>query len=228
MKSTVKKFAQVITTRIRSTAGGYVFTLCVCSGGRGTPVSGSRSLPGTVGRGGGEGTPVSGHRSPTGGRGVPLSLVPGPSWVGRGGGTPIRTKTGIPPPPRWNQDRGTPFPPHLDMTHHGQDTPRVVHLFQSRRRTFLSFSQLITSRIRPGLGYSPSQKNWGIPLVRRTGILPPPPPGTGYASGSMPHVDFLVLKDILLATFLEMKGNYFANEVIITIYLIFPGISIMK
>ena len=78
-------------------------------------------------------------------RRVPHSLVPGP-FPGEGEGEGMWNEE-YPLPHRqdqdgtWDQDWVTlcpsPFTP--DMTRHRQDMPRTVHLWRSRRRTFLSF-----------------------------------------------------------------------------------------
>ena len=111
---------------IRSTAGGYIFSLFVSPQGEGVPCS---LVPG-----------LWFQVLFPGKRGYPSlwSQVSSGRPGGRAGGTQVRTSTWVPPSPqplpKPGPGQGTPLPP--DTTLHGQDVPRAVRLLRSRRRTF--------------------------------------------------------------------------------------------
>ena len=98
----------VVTARVRSTTGGYVFTLSTICGRGGGGVPHPANQGGPLPRSG-QGVP---HPADGGGGGTP--------FPGLDGGYPIQLMGGTPPPPQ-----------------HVLATRRVECLLRSRRRTFL-------------------------------------------------------------------------------------------
>ena len=98
----------IITDRVHSTRGGYIFSLFVCSHLGGVPNPADGGVPHPRSRWGG-GYPISGP----GGRGYPIQLMGG--YPGRGaylGYPPSRSRwgptQGYPPRSRWGPTQGYP------------------------------------------------------------------------------------------------------------------------